>query len=73
MEEKILYLCNGEKPDCNKRGCFRNGGDCWHTANPEYAVNFRRKHPHGILWERLPYEKPSLYDPETAEEITELP
>jgi transcriptional/translational regulatory protein YebC/TACO1 len=49
----IMYLCDGEKPDCKKRTCYKNGGYCRHTKSVEYAVNFSRKGPvnHSTFWE----------------------
>jgi hypothetical protein len=38
----ILYRCNGEKEDCAKKNCYKNGGYCSHTENIEYAENFIR-------------------------------
>lgn len=36
-EIKALYKCNGQKP-CNKsRSCHTNGGQCFLTAEKEYA------------------------------------
>lgn len=42
IEEKILYLCNGEKESCNKRNCYKNGGPCMHTSEIESAINFKK-------------------------------
>lgn len=36
----ILYLCNGEKPDCKKPECYKIGGGCKMTFDIEYARNF---------------------------------
>ena len=47
---KVFYLCDGEA--CQKpRGCYKKGGDCRHTSNPEHAINFRRSIPGGHFWE----------------------
>ena len=31
--EKIFYLCDGERENCKKRNCYKNGGDCRHTTD----------------------------------------
>ena len=36
---KVLYLCNGQKEDCAKTGCYINGGECKHTTDEKYAAN----------------------------------
>ena len=39
----ILYLCNGEKPDCKQSECYKIGGGCKMTFDIEYARNFTRE------------------------------
>ena len=34
-----FLICNGEVEYCNKRGCYKNGGECCHTADTRYALN----------------------------------
>lgn len=41
----VLYLCNGEDTHCSKTNCVYSGGDCKHTSNIEYAVNFKKYIP----------------------------
>ena len=41
----VLYLCNGEDTHCSKTNCVYAGGDCKHTSNIEYAVNFKKYTP----------------------------
>lgn len=41
----VLYLCNGEDTHCSKTNCVYAGGDCKHTTNIEYAVNFKKYIP----------------------------
>lgn len=36
----VLYLCDGERPDCKKTGCYKTGGECRHTFDVEHARNF---------------------------------
>lgn len=40
----VLYVCNGEDPNCSKTNCYKNGltGDsfCAHTSDIRYAKNF---------------------------------
>lgn len=49
-----FYLCDGDVPECKKRGCYKNGGECHHTSHQIHAVN--REHEfrtafNGDLWE----------------------
>lgn len=51
---KKLYLCNGNAPGCNKRHCWKNGGECRHTKNKKYrldAVNVIEVNIGGNVWE----------------------
>ena len=41
--EKIFYLCDGERENCKKRNCYKNGGDCRHTTDISHAMNFERQ------------------------------
>ena len=41
----VLYLCNGENTRCSKTNCVYSGGDCKHTTDIEYAVNFKKYAP----------------------------
>lgn len=41
--EKIFYLCDGERENCKKRNCYKNGGDCRHTTDISHAMNFKRR------------------------------
>jgi len=44
-EEHTLYLCNGEKPDCEKTFCsFLDNGACRHTTEIKYAKNKGKRH-----------------------------
>lgn len=45
MDERIMYLCNGEKLDCKKTHCYKNTDDdpCRHTSDINYAINFCKK------------------------------
>ena len=59
MIEKIFYLCDGQVPKCTEmhegKGsarCFRNGGPCMHTSDPEHAINFESHFNDGTLWEK---------------------
>ncbi len=42
---KIFYLCDGEREDCKKRRCYKNGGDCMHTTDIRHAINFHQVNP----------------------------
>ena len=52
--EKIFYRCDGEVESCTKESCFKNGGGCRHTLNPEHAVNFRKTASGLQLFEKIP-------------------
>ena len=39
----ILYLCDGERPDCKKPHCYKTGGNCRHTFDVEHARNFAKE------------------------------
>lgn len=39
--EKIFYLCDGERENCKKRNCYKNGGDCRHTTDISHGIPFR--------------------------------
>ena len=43
LREKVFYICNGEKPDCTKKHCYRKGGEevCRHTTDIRFAKNFK--------------------------------
>lgn len=41
----VLYLCNGENTRCSKTNCVYSGGDCKHTTDINYAVNFKKYAP----------------------------
>lgn len=51
---KVFYLCDGEKEDCKKMTCYKNGGECKHTSNIEHALNFERvgKNEKGTFYEK---------------------
>lgn len=36
----ILYLCDGDDPNCKKTNCYKCGGDCKHTKDIAHAVNY---------------------------------
>ena len=54
-EKRIWYLCDGEKPDCSKRYCYKNTDvtPCRHTRDIEHAANFTKKEMGGRIsyWE----------------------
>lgn len=38
MKKVYLYVCDGEKPDCEKTACAWHGnGSCTHTADKRHA------------------------------------
>lgn len=48
MDNKIYFLCDGEKEDCKRTYCYKNTNDepCKRTADINHAKNFE-KMPHG--------------------------
>jgi hypothetical protein len=45
-EEKGRYYCDPEKnTECRKTMCFRKGGPCKRTSNPEYAKKDENGNP----------------------------
>lgn len=55
MKQVIFYLCDGEKEDCKKRSCYKNGGECEHTKDIKHARNFEKKRPEieqSSFWEK---------------------
>lgn len=36
----ILYLCDGDDPNCKKTNCYKCGGVCKHTKDIKHAVNY---------------------------------
>lgn len=36
----ILYLCDGDDPNCKKTNCYKCGGACKHTKDIAHAVNY---------------------------------
>ncbi len=42
-EEKIMYLCDGEKQDCRKTLCYKKGGECHYTSDVEHARSFKKE------------------------------
>lgn len=48
MDNKIYFLCDGEKEDCKRTYCYKNTDDtpCKRTSDINHAKNFE-KMPHG--------------------------
>lgn len=36
---KTFVLCDGKVEECDKRGCYKNGGECRHTTDTKHAIN----------------------------------
>ena len=55
MKQMILWICNGENPNCSKKHCaLQHHGDCTHTANEQYARagdHYFEQAAGGTLWE----------------------
>ena len=47
MDNKIYFLCDGEKEDCRRTHCYKNTDDpvcvCRHTTDITHAKNFERR------------------------------
>ena len=54
MVERVFYLCDGERENCKKRKCYKNGGDCKRTTDINHAMNFERrgKYKNGSFYEK---------------------
>ena len=52
--QKVIYLCDGNVKDCNKKHCYKWGGDgsCRYTSNIENAENFERQKETDIYVEK---------------------
>lgn len=51
--KKVLYICDGNKPECKKRICFKNKSKgCRHTTDIEHAINFKKYEENGSFWEK---------------------
>lgn len=38
--KKILFLCDGNVPECKKTHCYKSGGECKCTSDIRHAINF---------------------------------
>lgn len=72
--DKIMFLCDGNVPDCPKTNCYRSDGFCKHTSDVKHAVNFVRKSTgrySEIVWEdgspSMKRQKKAWYVPDTSE------
>lgn len=54
MDNRILYLCNGEKTDCKKTHCYKNTDDvpCRYTSDIRFAESFTESK--GVYCEKTP-------------------
>ena len=39
---KVFYLCDGEKENCKKNTCYKNGRGCKYTSDVKHALNFKK-------------------------------
>lgn len=40
---RVMYLCDGEKPDCKRTHCYKNVQDgCKRTDDINHAINFEK-------------------------------
>ena len=52
---KVMYLCDGEVPECEKTSCYKNGGPCRHTTDVDHAMNFMPgRGKNDTIWEGGP-------------------
>lgn len=73
MMRKVFYLCNGQKDDCQKGNCYRNGGNCRHTSDINHALNFEIKGSYkngGSFYEKEQNEANEMKKPNIYEEIS---
>lgn len=73
MMRKVFYLCNGQKDDCEKRTCYKNGGNCRHTSDINHALNFETKGRYkngGNFYEKEQNEANEMKKPNIYEEIS---
>ena len=57
-QSRVFYLCDGERENCKRNMCYKNGGDCKHTKDIGHAKNFSRKY--------VRQESSSFYENEAA-------
>ena len=40
-QSRVFYLCDGERENCKRNMCYKNGGDCKHTKDFRTVRNLR--------------------------------
>lgn len=67
----VFYLCDGERENCKKRTCYKNGGNCRHTTNINHAMNFERRaeSENASFFEKEEMQDKEVY---TKQEVIEL-
>ena len=50
--KKILYICDGDVPECEKTECYKRGGECKLTSDVRHAVNFVDLFDYGFYFEK---------------------
>lgn len=78
MSMKVMYLCDGEKPECNKKYCYKSTGEetCRHTSDIKHAINFKKKENPAIgeiFWEQSSGTNIVDHADMTDYDINELP
>lgn len=48
--KKILFLCDGNVPECKKTHCYKSGGECKCTSDIRHAINFENVSEYGTYY-----------------------
>lgn len=75
---RIMYLCDGNVPECKKTHCYKNtdGEACRHTSDVKHAVNFKEggnTGTKGNYWEMIRDTEEVGHVDTTDYDVTELP
>lgn len=58
-QEKVFFLCDGNREGCTKESCFKFGGECRHTSDIRSAITFREGIAEGQYYEKQHGEEKS--------------
>lgn len=75
---RIMYLCDGNVPECKKTHCYKNMNEeaCMHTSDIKHAINFKEGGNTGTkdyYWEKSRDTEEVGYVDTTDYDVTELP
>lgn len=48
--KKILFLCDGNVPECKKTHCYKSGGECKCTSDIRHAINLENVSEYGTYY-----------------------